>query len=84
MNIQYDELLSDYRSIWNNRLLQGENSEQILLEAIKRDIYDENSHPRIRRSKYEKFFMATKRIIESQISNESKVVLIEIHKNFMD
>jgi CRISPR/Cas system CMR-associated protein Cmr3 (group 5 of RAMP superfamily) len=82
----YDQLLQDYRLIWNNRLLQieGQDSDQILLEAIKREINDENSHPRIRRNKYEKFYLATKRIIEAPIPSQSKIDLIYLHKNMME
>jgi hypothetical protein len=82
----FDLLLTDYRSLWNNRLLlnNGEDSEQILKEAIQREINDENSHPRIRRNKYEKYYLASKRIIESNIPNDSKLALIELHKNYMD
>jgi CRISPR/Cas system CMR-associated protein Cmr3 (group 5 of RAMP superfamily) len=82
----YDQLLQDYRLIWNNRLLQieGQDSDQILLEAIKREINDENSHPRIRRNKYEKFYLATKRIIEAPIPIQSKIDLIYLHKNMME
>ncbi|CAG9609881.1 hypothetical protein [Pseudoneobacillus rhizosphaerae] len=86
MENSYDQLLQDYRLIWNNRLLQieGQDSDQILLEAIKREINDENSHPRIRRNKYEKFYLATKRIIEAPIPSQSKIDLIYLHKNMME
>jgi CRISPR/Cas system CMR-associated protein Cmr3 (group 5 of RAMP superfamily) len=82
----FNQLLQDYRLIWNNRLLnsEGEESEQILLEAIKREINDENSHPRIRRNKYEKFYLATKRIMEAPIPAQSKVELILLHKKVME
>jgi CRISPR/Cas system CMR-associated protein Cmr3 (group 5 of RAMP superfamily) len=82
----FDQLLQDYRSIWNNRLLQieGQESDQILLEAIKREINDENSHPRIRRNKYEKFYLATKRIIEAPIPGQSKLDLIFLHKKILE
>jgi CRISPR/Cas system CMR-associated protein Cmr3 (group 5 of RAMP superfamily) len=82
----FDQLLQDYRLIWNNRLLhtEGLESEQILKEAIKREINDENSHPRIRRNKYEKFYLSTKRIIEAQIPSQSKLDLIILYKNMME
>jgi CRISPR/Cas system CMR-associated protein Cmr3 (group 5 of RAMP superfamily) len=82
----FEQLLYDYRLIWNNRLLHNEGleSEQILQEAIRREINDENSHPRIRRNKYEKFYLATKRIIEAQIPNQSKLDLILLHKKMME
>jgi hypothetical protein len=82
----FDQLLIEYRSIWNNRLLsnEGEDSEKVLLEAIKRDINDENSHPRIRKNKFEKYYLSTKRIVESTLPDETKVSLIDLHTKFMD
>ncbi|MHC0035672.1 hypothetical protein [Pseudoneobacillus sp. C159] len=86
MEKDFKQLLVDYRSIWNNRLLNEDDKEsvEILLEAIRRDIKDENSHPRIRRTKYEKYYLATKRIIESQIPIDSKLALLEIHTRVME
>lgn len=86
MENRFDQLLQDYRSIWNNRLLHAEEleSEQILQEAIKREINDENSHPRIRRTKYEKYFMATQRILDANIPNDSKLTLIDMHKTILE
>jgi hypothetical protein len=88
MKKQYDDnvLLEQYRSIWNNRLLSNkdEESEVVLFDAINRELQDENSHPRVRRSRYEKYYSAVKRITESSISNEMKVVLIELHNDVME
>lgn len=86
MENSFDQLLHDYRLIWNNRLLhtEGGESELILHEAIKRDINDENSHPRIRRNKYEKFYLATKRIIEASIPSQSKIDLILLHRKMVE
>ncbi|MEH7332230.1 hypothetical protein V7161_06305 [Neobacillus drentensis] len=86
MPINFDAILEQYRSIWNNRLLApGEkNSEEILLEAIKRELMDENSHPRIRKSKYEKYYLATKRVVDSTIADEVKIQLIWLHNEMME
>jgi hypothetical protein len=77
----FDALLEAYRLIWKNRLLisEGTSSEKILKETIKRELLDENSHPRVRKSKEEKYLSATKRIIESDLTSEEKVSLIEVH-----
>lgn len=82
----YDELLSEYRMIWNNRLLASSDrsSEETLTEAVKRELLDENSHPRIRKNKFEKYFSAVNRITQSPISNEAKVSLIQLHNDVMD
>jgi hypothetical protein len=77
----FDALLEAYRQIWKNRLLisEGNSSEKILKETIKRELLDGNSHPRVRKSKEEKHLSATKRIIESDLTSEEKVSLIKVH-----
>jgi hypothetical protein len=84
--VSFDELLEEYRQIWNNRILEteGKGSEVTLFEAIKRELQDENSHPRIRKNKYEKYYSAIKRVINSTISLEAKLLLIEIHNEVME
>ena len=82
----YDELLVEYRKIWNNRLLdEGDSSSKgTLKEALKRELLDENSHPRIRKNKFEKYYSAINRIAQSTISNEAKVALIQLHNGVME
>ncbi|QIZ11128.1 hypothetical protein HFZ78_25300 [Priestia megaterium] len=84
--MSFDELLEEYRQIWNNRILEteGKGSEVILVEAIKRELQDENSHPRIRKNKYEKYYSAIKRVINSTISLEAKLLLIKIYNEVME
>ncbi|MCA1058467.1 hypothetical protein LCL96_05950 [Rossellomorea aquimaris] len=81
MSEVFGNLLKSYRQIWKNRILpEGDASpEQILKEAIKRELEDANSHPRVRKSMNDKYFTATKRIADSSLSNDDKVGLIEIH-----
>ncbi|MDP4162536.1 MAG: hypothetical protein Q8906_04440 [Bacillota bacterium] len=82
----YDNLLQAYRSIWNHRLLtsERESSEVILKEAIKRELLDENSHPRIRKSKYEKYYFAINRLTNSSIEKKEKLELIQLHNDLME
>ncbi|MGM0839730.1 MAG: hypothetical protein ACQEWE_03310 [Bacillota bacterium] len=77
----FEALLEAYRQIWKNRLLisEGTSSEMILKETIKRELLDGNSHPRVRKSKEEKYLSATKRIIDSDLTSEEKVSLIKAH-----
>ncbi|MEY2194939.1 hypothetical protein AB7942_19695 [Neobacillus sp. BF23-41] len=84
--VSFDELLEEYRQIWNNRILEteGKGSKVTLVEAIKRELQDENSHPRIRKNKYEKYYSAIKRVINSTISLEAKLLLIKIHNEVME
>jgi hypothetical protein len=85
-DFNFDELLSEYRMIWNNRLLasRDRSSEETLTEAVERELLDENSHPRIRKNKFEKYFSAINRITQSTISNEAKVSLIQLHNRVME
>ena len=85
-NINFDELLAEYRMIWNNRMLAASDrsSEETLIEAVKRELLDENSHPRIRKNKFEKYYSAISRISQSTISNEAKVSLIHVHNGIME
>ncbi|UQD52425.1 hypothetical protein C0971_10700 [Bacillus methanolicus] len=84
MIVDYGYLLNQYRSIWNNRLLESdESSEEIIKEAVKRELLDENSHPRVRKSVHEKFYLAVKRIVESQLNEEDKFALITLHIQIM-
>lgn len=85
-DINFDELLAEYRMIWNNRLLAASDSssEETLKEAVKRELLDENSHPRIRKNKFEKYYSAINRITQSTISNEAKVSLINLHNGVME
>lgn len=78
--MDFDVMLEEYRSLWNNRALTVEgNSQTTLLDAIERELLDENSHPRIRKGIYEKLYLATKRISESTLSNEVKLSLLSLH-----
>lgn len=82
----YDHLLNEYRNIWNNRnLVVGEQeSEEVLKDAIRRELLDENSHPRVRKNKFEKYFYAVKRVLSSQLSETNKLKLIELHELLLE
>jgi hypothetical protein len=84
--MDFDFLLNEYRTIWNHRLLNTEerSSEQVLKEAIKRELLDENSHPRIRKNRYEKYYFSINRISSSSILLEAKLSLIQLHNVLME
>ncbi|WP_409288751.1 hypothetical protein [Peribacillus sp. SCS-37] len=78
----YEELLDSYLSIWKNRSAgqaPETNKEEILLELIKRELLDENSHPRIRKKKEEKFIISLMRMSESQLTPAEKGSLLEVY-----
>lgn len=84
--IDYTFLLSEYRSLWNNRLVSlGDLShEETLKEAIKRELLDENAHPRVRKDRFEKYYFSIKKIMNSSLIPNSKLSLIQLYLNQME
>ncbi|MBM7584210.1 hypothetical protein JOC86_000747 [Bacillus pakistanensis] len=74
-------LLQSYNQLWNNRTLPIDTQAPltVLLDAITRELLDENSHPRVRKAKEVKFFFAIKRISASALPSEVKLQLINLH-----
>ncbi|USK90489.1 hypothetical protein [Rossellomorea marisflavi] len=76
-----EELLEAYRNMYKGRRLEHGDREplEVLREAIKRELQDEFSHPRIRKGPLDKFYLATKRISDSPFPAEVKEKLIQCH-----
>lgn len=75
-----NELLHAYRKLWSNRTLSvGSDEKKTLEEAIKKELFDEMTHPRVRKSPDKKLLDALKRIIAADISPEEKLELISKH-----
>lgn len=79
-----EKVIEAYRSLWNNRLLNEGDDEGILREAISRELKDEFSHPRVRKQPHDKYYLATKRVIDSDIESELKLSLLIIHVEEME
>jgi hypothetical protein len=84
--MDFELLLKEYRNIWNHRSLCSEenNSEQILKEAMKRELLDQNSHPRVRKNRYEKYYLSIHRLTNSSIPPETMLCLIQIYNELME
>ncbi|WP_077618087.1 hypothetical protein [Bacillus sinesaloumensis] len=84
--VGFDQLLKAYQSLWNNRRLWQKDlsSEDILRFTIRRDLLDELTHPRLRKTPYEKFFLACKRIFDSSLPIEEKLSLQHIYLEEME
>lgn len=78
------KLLEGYRSLWNNRLLNEGEGEDVLREAISRELKDEFSHPRVRKQPHEKYYLATKRVMDSSLEPDMKLSLLAIHLEEME
>lgn len=79
------KLLQNYLNLWNNRKGQIENQTelehfQLLLE---RELNDELTHPRLRKTIHEKFSLAVARIIDSNLPNDDKIELIEAFRDVL-
>jgi hypothetical protein len=79
-----ENLLEGYRTLWNNRLLNEGEAEDVLREAISRELKDEFSHPRVRKQPHEKYYLATKRVIDSDLELSMKLSLLSIHVEEME
>lgn len=82
-----EELLQAYLSIWNNRSVQCEqqqDKEGILSELVRRELLDENAHPRVRKSVFEKFYYSMKRLSESDQSNDKIHALTKVYLSQME
>ncbi|MBM7647889.1 hypothetical protein JOC78_000829 [Bacillus ectoiniformans] len=73
------QLVDAYQRLWKNRT-QGEIKEEeaaiTLKTLIQRELLDEYTHPRARRSKEEKFYFASKRILESNLDSSIQIQLL--------
>ncbi|MDQ0859144.1 hypothetical protein [Bacillus sp. V2I10] len=74
------KLLEVYRKLWSNRQLEVSGDDmQTLLGAIKIELQDEMTHPRLRKNTEQKFFSAVKRISMARLGNQEKMTLIDLH-----
>ncbi|TYR79955.1 hypothetical protein FZC66_12495 [Priestia megaterium] len=86
-SLYFEQLLAAYQTLWLNRsfLSQTElTSEQKLTEAMLKDLRDEMTHPRVRKTPYVKYHIAVRRIIESNLDQSDKVNLITMYTNLLE
>ncbi|WP_420167097.1 hypothetical protein [Bacillus coahuilensis] len=76
------DLLTAYSSLWNDRHYNS-NEDNILKELIKRELLDENSHPRVRKSPHQKFYLSMIRINESKLPSDVQTKLISEYISVM-
>jgi len=69
-----------YKKLWNDRTIDHQSVESL----IQTELLDEMTHPRLRKSKYEKFFYAIKRILHSNLDDDEKLELIQIYSKQLD
>ncbi|HZH63182.1 MAG TPA: hypothetical protein VEY70_27255 [Metabacillus sp.] len=80
MTLESIELLEAYKSLWSNRTLPiEENPARTLKNAIEKELMDEMTHPRLRKTLHEKFYLSVKRIVASSLNDNQKVNLVNYH-----
>ncbi|WP_412055823.1 hypothetical protein [Bacillus haynesii] len=52
---------------------------QALYQAIDDELKDLGTHPRLRKTKHEKYYQSIRRIVNSQLESDMKLKLIECH-----
>ncbi|MCY7781106.1 hypothetical protein [Bacillus haynesii] len=72
------ELFRAYKTLWTNRTMDGEGR-QALHQAIDDELNDLATHPRLRKTKHEKYYQSIRRIVNSQLESDMKLKLIECH-----
>ncbi|KOO50656.1 hypothetical protein [Priestia koreensis] len=78
--MNYEQLLSAYRTLWSSRALPTlETAEFTLKEAIQKELGDEMTHPRVRKPLHMKYHFALTRILESSLPEGDQLALIRLH-----
>ncbi|WVP28350.1 hypothetical protein V2178_15600 [Bacillus licheniformis] len=72
------KLFQAYKTLWKNRTMEGEGREA-LHQAVDDELNDLGTHPRLRKTKHEKYYQSIRRIVNSQLESEMKLKLIECH-----
>ncbi|RFU65420.1 hypothetical protein [Peribacillus glennii] len=81
------DLLTAYLGLWNNRAVKaGASAEpgEILRELIRRELLDENAHPRTRKPKHEKFYVSVKRVMGADLPAIEKANLVSVYVRVME
>lgn len=77
------KLLLLYLKIWNNRQLDYASEDKLIFELIRRELLDENTHPRVRKNKFEKFYTSIERLSASELKDDEKVLLLDVYVQMM-
>ncbi|MEB6547782.1 hypothetical protein MXL46_01510 [Heyndrickxia sporothermodurans] len=84
--MDYSKLLEAYLSIWNNRIDSDDtlSPKEKLHELIIMELHDEQTHPRTRKTKEMKFYLAIKRVANSSLTDSEKIALIRYYTEVME
>ena len=81
MQMNEERLLKAYIGLWNNRDMNRFDGSPLeaLKELVRRELLDENAHPRARKSILEKFYLSVKRVMDSSLTDQEKAALIAVY-----
>lgn len=79
-------ILLNYINLWNRRIHPSEEEDAgaLLDQYLNRELSDELSHPRVRKTKYEKFFLGIKRVMASDLPDGEKAELVQAYLQQME
>ncbi|TDL34814.1 hypothetical protein E2R51_03580 [Jeotgalibacillus sp. S-D1] len=80
MTFSDQQLLHAYKSLWKERSIPSEQSPaETLSAAVKKELKDELTHPRLRKSPSEKLYLAFDRIVHSSLTEKEKANLLHFY-----
>jgi hypothetical protein len=79
-------LLDIFLSLWNKReVKEGSHTPSTTVkEMMKSELLDEFSHPRVRKTKEEKYYLAVKRVVDSDLKAVDQIRLIRLYTDVME
>lgn len=84
--ISDEQLFSAYQKLWVNRSFSNQDNLSIkekLSYAIQKDLRDEMTHPRVRKSPEVKYELAVQRINNSSLAHSEQLALIDLYTKLL-
>ncbi|MDT2047437.1 hypothetical protein CHN50_00025 [Priestia aryabhattai] len=81
-----EQLFSAYQKLWINRSFSNQDHLSIkekLTQAIQKDLQDEMTHPRVRKSPEVKYELAVQRIQNSNLIHSEQLALIDLYTKLL-
>ncbi|AQX55295.1 hypothetical protein LZP85_05730 [Priestia flexa] len=84
--ISDEQLFSAYQKLWVNRSFSNQDNLSVkekLSYAIQKDLRDEMTHPRVRKSPEVKYELAVQRINNSSLAHSEQLALIDLYTKLL-
>ncbi|KSU87864.1 hypothetical protein AS180_11130 [Priestia veravalensis] len=79
-------MFSAYQKLWVNRSFSNQDNLSVkekLSYAIQKDLRDEMTHPRVRKSPEVKYELAVQRINNSSLAHSEQLALIDLYTKLL-